>query len=88
MLFGNVVYAVSGIRVIANERQQTIVSINGHVSNKASVKYSVPQGSVLGRPLFLIFINDLNKAIKFADDTNIIHFSKSVNNLTSISIMI
>ena len=79
---------MSGIRVIANEWQQTIVSINGHVSNKASVEYSVPQGSVLGRPLFLIFINDLNKAIKFADDTNIIHFSKSVNNLTSISILI
>ena len=30
------------------------VSINSHVSNKASVKYCVPQGSVIGQLLFLI----------------------------------
>ena len=60
------------------------------VSNKASVKYGVPQGSVLG-PLFLIYINDLNQAIKFckvhhfADDTNLVHFSKK--NLISISVL-
>ena len=71
------------------DRKQ-VVSINGHVSNKASVKYGVPQGSVLG-PLFLIYINDLNQAIKFckvhhfADDTNLVHFSKK--NLISISVL-
>ena len=37
--------------------------------------------------IFLIYINDLNLAIKFckvrqfADDTNLLHFSKSVNKL-------
>ena len=83
-----------GIHGISNEwfksylfDKKQFVSINGHVSNKVSVKYGVPQGSVLGPLLFLIYINDLNHAIKFckvhhfADDTNLVHFSKSANKL-------
>ena len=63
------------------------VSINGYDSNLADVKFDVPPGSVLGPLLFLIYINDLNETLKFckvyhfADDTNLIHFSKSVNRL-------
>ena len=63
------------------------VSINGYDSNLADVKFGVPQGSVLGPLLFLVYINDLNQALTFckvhhfADDTNLIHFSKSVNRL-------
>ena len=83
-----------GIRSIANEwfksylfDRKQFVSINGHVSNKASIRYGAPQGSVLGTLLFLIYINDFNQAIKFckghhfADDTNFVNFSKSVNKL-------
>ena len=53
------------------------VSINGYESVLAALNWGVPQGSVLGSLLFLLFINDLNQAIKFskvhhfADDTSL-----------------
>ena len=53
------------------------VSVNGSLSDYENVSTGVPQGSVLGPLLFLIFINDLPKCLKytasniFADDTTI-----------------
>ena len=51
------------------------VDINGKSSDLLDITCSVPQGSVLGPWLFLIYINDLpiSKIINFclfADDTN------------------
>ena len=55
------------------DRRQRVV-VDGEVSNWKSVLSGVPQGSVLGPILFLIYINDLDdditsKVLKFADDT-------------------
>ena len=57
------------------DRRQRVV-VGGEVSNWKSVLSGVPQGSVLGPILFLIYINDLDdditsKVLKFADDTKV-----------------
>ena len=53
------------------------VSVEGHISRYCEITCGVPEGSVLGPLLFLIYINDLPSVSKsvafylFADDTNI-----------------
>ena len=57
------------------ERKQRVV-INGKASTWRNVLSGIPQGSVLGPVLFIIYVNDMDEGLtckvsKFADDTKI-----------------
>ena len=78
--------ALSWITSYLSNRCQYVV-YNGYESERKYINCGVPQGSILGPLLFLIYINDLPAVSKlfmpilFADDTNLFCTSQNVNSL-------
>ena len=86
-----------GIRGIANDwicsylsnRFQHVL-INDCCSSNLKITCGIPQGSIIGPTLFILYINDICnvssilKLILFADDTNIFYSGKDVNNVCHI----
>ena len=82
-----------GIRGIANRWFKSYLSIsqyvvvNGEESSRQEILFGVPQGSVLGPLLFIIYINDLANAIifsqttLFADDTCLVYSNNSLRKI-------
>ena len=70
------------------DRRQRVV-VDGEVSSWKSVLSGVPQGSVLGPILFLVYINDLEEEVtgnilKFADDTKLFTKTKKIGDKTNL----
>jgi len=85
------VYGIRGVtlswfRNYLLDRQQ-YVSVNGASSDLLTIQCGVPQGSILGPLLFLIYINDIINTssllsfILFADDTNIFYSHDQLDSL-------
>ena len=73
-------------RSYLSDRKQ-YVSVSGTNSSFKSINHGVPQGSVLGPLLFLIYINDLPNALVysdafiFADDTALLYSDKNLKRI-------
>ena len=69
--------------------RQQFVKVNNAKSNLKSINCGVPQGSVLGPLLFIIYINDIANSCKeglfriFADDTGIFCHSDTIDSLVT-----
>ena len=71
--------------------RKQFIKLNNENTNLEIIRCGIPQGSILGPLLFLIFVNDLQKSTKFldpimfADDTNLFYSNKDINNLFKIA---
>ena len=79
-----VVLQISGCKI--TNRKQYVV-IDDHSSDLLDMTCGVPQGSVLGPILFIIYLNDICnvsdvvKCVLFADDTNIFCSERNLTDL-------
>jgi hypothetical protein len=96
-------YGIRGVNALwfeyylLNRRQKIEITLQNKKENLSSswgiIKSGVPQGSILGPILFLIYINDLplgintySKPVLFADDLSILIAAKNLNDLQTRSL--
>lgn len=84
-------YGIRGVMLswiknyLYNRKQYTVA--NNVASDLGSITCGVPQGSVLGPLLFLLYMNDIKNSVPdndiklFADDTNVFIFGNSLTSL-------
>ncbi|CAB4029666.1 Hypothetical predicted protein, partial [Paramuricea clavata] len=84
-------YGINGVagnwfRSCLSERKQKCF-VNGHFSTNRLLRCEVPQGTILGPLLFLIYINDLpnclshSRARMYADDTHLTYASNDIDDI-------
>ena len=81
----------SVVESYSSKRKQFLVINNTQSDISDLCEYGVPQGSVLGPVLFLLFINDIHRSLSeitvklFADDTNCFISDKDFNSLKKLA---
>ena len=86
-------YAIQGVAkdwfVSYLGNKQQFVTLDNNVSDRQTISSGVPQESVLGPLLFLLYLNDFNRCSdlldfhSFADDSNLFHKHKNPLTLQS-----
>ena len=78
--------ALNWIKSYLTDRSQQ-VQVKNKLSRNSKLTFGVPQGSILGPVLFLLYVNNVDSSIengnmvKYCDDTNLCFESESIFNL-------